>query len=103
MHHEAEDLVAGAVAANGTASLLDDARVVAPEDHGVVVLEAHAGEHSGGDRVVDRIDRGGVHAHEDLVVGRGGDGQVLAELGRGIGLVNGDGSHGGSSTGQNGA
>ena len=50
-----------------------------------MVLDAHPGEHPGGDRVVDGVDRGGVHAHEDLVVGRRGLGEVLAQGGRGLG------------------
>ena len=34
-----------------------------------------------------------VHAHEDLVVGRSGRGQVLAQGGIVVGTVDGDGSH----------
>ena len=79
---EPEDLVAGLVAADGGADLLDHAGVVAAEDDRVFVLDAHSGEHAGGDPVVDRVDRRGVHAHEDLVLGRGGLGQVLAQGGR---------------------
>ena len=95
VQQEPEDLVAGLVAADGGAGLLDHAGVVAAEDDGVLVLDAHLGEQPGGDRVVDRVDRGGVHAHEHLVVGRGRRGEVLAQGGVGFGAVEGDGAHGG--------
>jgi hypothetical protein len=86
--------IARLVAADGGADLFDDAGVVAAEDDRVLVLDAHLGEHAVGDRVVDRVDRGGVHAHEHLVSGRDGFGQVLAQTGGGVGAVEGDGSHG---------
>jgi hypothetical protein len=54
--------------------------VVAAEDHGVPVLDAHLRERPGGDRVVDRVARRRVHAVEQLVVGRGGQTKVLAPV-----------------------
>ena len=62
---EAEDLVAGREAADTIADLLDDAGVVAAERDGKLVLD-HVLEHPGGDRVVDRVGRGGADAHEHL-------------------------------------
>jgi len=78
VQQEPEDPVAGLEVADRGAGVLDDAGVVAAEDDGVLVLHAHLGQQAGGDRVVDRVDRGGVHPHEQLVVARSGVGQVLA-------------------------
>jgi hypothetical protein len=69
VQQEAEYVVAGLVLADGLADVLNHAGVVAAEDDGVLVLEADAGEHPGGDRVVKGVDRGGVHAHDDVVEG----------------------------------
>jgi hypothetical protein len=93
---ESVHVVARPVLAYGGAGLLHDACVVAAEGDGVLVLEAHAGEDAAGDRVVGGIGRGGVHAHDDLVVRRGGLGQALTQGGRRSLAINSDGSHGGS-------
>lgn len=90
---EAEDLVAHPEVADATAHLVDDAGVVAPERDRVVVVHTHLGEHARGDRVVDRVHRGGVDPYEHLVVGGGGLRHVLAEGGLDVGAVEGDGSH----------
>jgi hypothetical protein len=103
VRQEAEDLVAGLEARHGVADLLDHAGVVAAEGDRVLVLDAHLGEHPGGDRVVDRVGGGGVHAHEHVVGGRGRGGQVRAEGRSGLGAIDGDGAHGGLVSGAHGA
>ena len=62
---EAEHVVAGGVAGDAVADPLDRAGEVAAEDDGELVLD-HAGEHPGRDRVVDRVDRRGADADEQL-------------------------------------
>jgi hypothetical protein len=93
VQQEAEDLIAGREAGHFGAGVLDGACVVAPERDGVLVLDAHTGKQAGRDRAVDRIDRGGVYAHEHLVGGGSGFRQILARAGLGVGLVERDGSH----------
>jgi hypothetical protein len=93
---ESVHVVARPVLAYGGAGLLHDACVVAAEGDGVLVFEAHTGEDPAGDRVVGGVGRGSVHAHDDLVVRRGGLGQIRAQSGRRSLASNGDGSHAGS-------
>ena len=64
--HEAKDLVADGVAGDVGADLLDDAGIVAAEDDGELVLDPHLLEQSRGDRVVGRVGRRGMDAHEHL-------------------------------------
>ena len=71
--------------------LLDDTGEVAAEDDREVVLE-HPVEHPGGDRVVDRVDRGGLHPHEHLALG-GDRGSEIAEGGRSVEAVEAEGAH----------
>jgi hypothetical protein len=97
VQEKAEDLVAGRVVGNVVTDLLDDAGVVAAEGDGVLVLDAHAGEHAGGDAVVDGVGRGGLHPNEHLALTRRRGGQVVASGRRGAGLVERDGIHAVSS------
>ena len=71
--------------------LLDDAGEVTAEDDREVVLE-HPVEHPGGDRVVDRVDRGGLHPHEHLAVGGDRCGEI-AEGGGSVEAVEAEGAH----------
>jgi DNA-binding MarR family transcriptional regulator len=81
VEQESEDLIAGLIAPYARSDLVDDACVVAAEDGVRLIVDAHLGEHASSNRAVDRIDRGGLHAHEHLVASRGGLGQVLAQSG----------------------
>jgi hypothetical protein len=89
---EPVDLVAGRVARHAGADLLDDARVVAAEHDGELVLD-HALEHPAGDGGVDGVDRGRVDTHEHLAVGGGGGGVVVAQRGWRVEAGEGEGSH----------
>ncbi len=81
MQDEAEHVGPGGERRTGP-GLRDDPGEVAAEDDGELVLEG-ALEHPGGDRVVDRVDRGGLDPHEHLAVTRDG----IGELGQGGGSV----------------
>jgi hypothetical protein len=93
VHEEAEDLVARRVLGHVGADLLDDAGVVAAQGDGVLVLDAHLGEHAGRDGVVHGVDRGRPDAHEHLALAGGRGGQVVAQDGGRAGFVEGDGLH----------
>jgi hypothetical protein len=93
---EAEHRVARSEAA--PAGLLDDAGEVAAEDDRELVLD-HALQHPGGDRVVDRVDRGRLHADEQLSVAGLGRGQ-LAQGGRGVEGIEREGAHASRSSGR---
>ena len=76
----AEDLVADGDVVDAGADGLHDAGGVAAEHEGVLVRQAHLGEHAGGDGVVDGVEAGGLDPddHGAFRSVRGGD---LAELG----------------------
>jgi hypothetical protein len=93
VHQEAEDLVAGRVAGDACADLLDHARVVPAERDGVLVLDAHLGEHPGGDAVVDRVGGRGQNPHEHLARARSRGGKVVAGDRRRAGFLERDGLH----------
>jgi hypothetical protein len=59
------DLVAGGVAGDGRADLLDDAGVVAAQDDRELIGE-HGLEVAGGDAGVDWVDRGGLDPDQQL-------------------------------------
>jgi len=92
MEEEAEHLVADPVAADAGADLLDDACEVAAENDGELVLD-HLLQRSSRHEHVDRVDRGGVHAHEHLVVADVRLGDVVSQPGLGAEAVEGECSH----------
>ena len=92
MWDEAEHLVAHAVAADPVADLLDDPGEVAAEDDGELVLE-HLRQGTHPDEDVDGVDRGGVHAHDDLVGSRARLREVSPQGGLALEAVEGEGSH----------
>ena len=92
MDEETEDLVAGPIAADRGADLLDDAGEVAAEDDRKLVL-GHLLQRTRGDEDVDGIDRGGADAHHELV--RSGDRrrEVVSNRRPAVEAVEGKGSH----------
>ena len=92
MADEAVHLVADPVAGDAEADPLDDAGVVAAEDDRELVLE-HVLQRAPGDERVDRVDRRGRDAHEQLAVARPGLGEIVSQAGRGAEAVEGEGSH----------
>jgi hypothetical protein len=93
VHQEAEDLMAGRVGGDVGADLLDDARVVASEGDGVLVLDAHVGEHARGDAVVDGVGGGRLHPDEHLAGAGRRRGDVVADGRRRAGFAERDGLH----------
>jgi hypothetical protein len=89
---EAEDPVAHRITLDIRADCLDDARVVTAEDDRKVVVD-HFPQHPGRDRVVDGVDRGRAHTHDESA-GRGCRlGKVVAHSRSGVEGIEGDGSH----------
>ncbi len=84
--------VVDAVAADAGADLLDDAGKVAAERDGELVL-GHLLQRTRRDEDVDRVDRGGAHAHEQLVVADVGRRDVVSLGGLSAEAVEGEGSH----------
>src|SRR4051794_10892758 len=93
VQQEAEDLIPGRVVGDVGPDLLDDAGVVAAEGDGVLVVDAHLGEHARGDGVVDGVDGRRLDADEHLARAGGRGGHVVAQRGRRAGFVEGDGLH----------
>jgi len=92
VQEEAEDLVALRITLDICSDCFDGARVVTAEDDRKVVVD-HLPEHSRRDAVVDGVDRGRTHAHNEPV-GRGCRiGQVVAHGRSGVEGIEGDGSH----------
>jgi hypothetical protein len=92
MQQEPEHLVPGGIAVDRGTGLLDHAGVVAAQHHRELVLD-HASEDAAGDEGVDRVDRGGPDADQQLVVADLGGRQVLAQAGWGVEAVQGEGAH----------
>ena len=74
------------------ADLLDDAGEITAEDDGERVL-GHLLQRARGDEDVDGIDRGGAHAHEQLVVAGARLCDVVSQRGLGAEFVEGEGLH----------
>ena len=82
MEDEAEDFVPNPVAADAGAHSFDDAGEVATERDGKLVL-GHRLQRSCRNEDVDRVDRGGTYAHEQLVFGDVGLWDVGSDAGLG--------------------
>jgi hypothetical protein len=92
VQEEAEDLIPDRKAIDVRADCVDRARVVTAEDDGIVGVD-HLPQHARRDRVVDGIDRGRPHAHNENVGRDCRIGQVVAHCGSGVEGIKGDGSH----------
>ena len=92
MQEEAEDLVAHRIALDVRADCFNCARVVTAEDDWKVVVD-HFPQHPRRDRVVDGVDRGRAHTHNEPV-GRGCRiGHVVVHDRSGVEGLEDDGSH----------